>query len=47
MIGTGAFPGLMANELFCMTLAKAVWLNVPVVETRWVDKYRMHQCTKI
>ena len=30
------FPGLVANEFFCMTLAKAVGLNVPAVEVRWV-----------
>ena len=30
------FPGLVANEFFCMTLAKAVGLNVAAVETRWV-----------
>lgn len=30
------FPGLVDNELFCMTLAKAAGLNVPPVESRWV-----------
>jgi serine/threonine-protein kinase HipA len=30
------FPGLVANALFCMTLAQAVGLNVPTVEARSV-----------
>lgn len=30
------FPGLVANEIFCMTLARAVGLNVPAVESRRV-----------
>lgn len=30
------FQGLVANELFCMTLAKAVGLNVPNVERRQI-----------
>jgi serine/threonine-protein kinase HipA len=30
------FPGLAANEVLCMTLAKAVGLNVPGVEARWI-----------
>jgi serine/threonine-protein kinase HipA len=30
------FPGLVANEVFCMTLAKAVGLKVPRVEARLI-----------
>ncbi len=32
------FPGLVANELFCMNLAKAVGLNVPDAESRRVGE---------
>jgi serine/threonine-protein kinase HipA len=32
------FPGLVANELLCMALAKAVGLNVSNVAARWVGK---------
>lgn len=31
------FPGLVANEIFCMTLAKTAGLNVPAVDNRIVD----------
>ncbi|OGV66116.1 MAG: hypothetical protein A2283_15230 [Lentisphaerae bacterium RIFOXYA12_FULL_48_11] len=31
------FPGLAANEIFCMTLAKSADLSVPPVESRIVD----------
>lgn len=30
------FPGLVATEVLCMTLARAIGLNVPPVSTRWV-----------
>ena len=32
------FPGLAANEIFCMTLAQAVGLNVPNTEYRLIGK---------
>jgi serine/threonine-protein kinase HipA len=32
------FPGLAANEIFCMTLARAVGLHVPSVEYRMIGK---------
>ena len=32
------FPGLVANEIFCMTLARAVGLNVPTTEYRLVGE---------
>jgi len=32
------FPGLAANEMFCMTLARAVGLNVPHTEYRLIGK---------
>ena len=34
----GRFPGLAANELFCMTLARAVGLNVPDVQHRVIGE---------
>jgi serine/threonine-protein kinase HipA len=32
------FPGLATNEIFCMTLAQAVGLNVPNTRHRWIGK---------
>ena len=34
----GRFPGLAANEIFCMTLAQAVGLNAPNTEYRLIGK---------